>query len=808
MSASLAASASSAGVAPDTAPESPFRGLRGFSASDTDAALFFGRARDQKLIVANLLAARLTILYGRSGIGKSSLLCAGVVNRLRRSEQDADADLRVAVVYVSEWHGDPAAAILDGLREEARRLTGEEIAPTDRGLPLDRALEWWAQRLDAMLLLILDQFEQYFLHHPPAQAQGFERGLAAAIKRQDLRLGCLISLREDALASMDRFKPHMPNLFANRMHLRGLSEAAALEAICRPVERCNEWRAARQQPIALEPGLAQKVVRQLQGLLAPLARGRGAPIVPADGDGDVARPIEPAHLQLVMQALWERETSSGSHTLRRATLDAMGGCEQIIRSHVAASLADLPAGERALAARAIYYLITPSGTKIAHSASDLAKYVHAPQARVAQTLEHLCEVRVMRPLPPAEGSQERRYEVFHDVLAEPMLAWRASFEARRLAARMRWTLAALSAAVAATLAIVAYSTNPAPLRNLELASIDARFAVRGTVAPDRDIVIVVVDPRTLRVLNHGHFGVALRPAFARLFDLVLAGGPKVIADDFDFHAAGDEASLLAAIKRAHGRIVLVSEEFTGSGEVPLFGREEVGAATSLLVELNHAQVGFGGFPLDPGRVYRRMQYAAPGVEGKSENPLPSFAVEVARIAEHHPVPRFAGSAPIDYRGPPRTFPNVSMLDVLRGVVHPSLFAGKIVLVGATAPVSHDLHRTPFTSRATMPGVEIQANAISSVRHGLTLRSAGAALASLLIVLLSFTALLVAAARWGIALAVFAAVAGAYLLLAQLLFDGGVELPLVAPLLALALAGAGTLFARALLARQEHARVHA
>jgi CHASE2 domain-containing sensor protein len=791
----------SAAVDSGTAPGSPFRGLRAFSASDTDAALFFGRDRDQELIVANLLASRLTILYGQSGIGKSSLLCAGIVNRLRQPE-GPDADSRVVVVYVSQWHGEPAAAVLDRLHEETRRLTGEELGPPDRDQPLDGALEWWAQRLDAPLLLVLDQFEQYFLHHPPARTRPFDRALAAAIQNSGLRLGVLISLREDTLAGMDRFKPYMPSLFANRMRLRGLDEAAALEAICRPVERYNELRAA-EPPIQLEPGLAPEVVRQLQELVAPLARGGGAPSAPPDAPPEGARPIEPAHLQLVMQALWEDEQRSGSGALRKTTLEAMGGCKQIIRSHVAASLATLPASERATTANAIYYLITPSGAKVAHTAGDLAGYVHAPPARVQATLEHLCEVRLMRPLPPSEGSLERRYEVFHDLLADPLLEWRASFEAQRLAARMRWALAALAAAVAAVLAIVAYNTNPAPLRKLELGSIDARFAVRGNVAPDRDMVIVTIDRRTLDALNHGEFGNTLRPYIAKLFDLILTGAPRVIADDLDFRKPGHERSLLAAIKRADGRIVLVSEEFNGSGEVPLFGYEEEHGATELLEELNHAQAAFGGFPLDPGRVYRRMQYAAPSVEGERENRLPTFAVAVARIAEGHSIPHFAGTPLIDYHGPPGTFPHVSMLDVLRGRVRPSAFAGKIVVVGAT--VGKDLHRTPFTSRPTMPGVEIQANAISSVRRGLALRSVSPALASLLIVVLSLTALLGATVRWWIATASFIAVAGAYLVLVQVLFDAGVYLPLVAPMLALVLAGAGTLLARAFLARQVHAR---
>ena len=64
-------------------PVSPFKGLAAFGDSELDALFFFGREREREVIVANLLASRLTVLYGESGVGKSSLLAAAVVRDLR-----------------------------------------------------------------------------------------------------------------------------------------------------------------------------------------------------------------------------------------------------------------------------------------------------------------------------------------------------------------------------------------------------------------------------------------------------------------------------------------------------------------------------------------------------------------------------------------------------------------------------------------------------------------------------------------------------------------------------------------------------
>ena len=90
-----------------TAPAgNPFRGLAPFDDSDADAALFFGRAREAEIAIANVLAARLTVLHGPSGVGKSSLARAGVAHALRVDARAARAAGRHAgcgIVTFAGW---------------------------------------------------------------------------------------------------------------------------------------------------------------------------------------------------------------------------------------------------------------------------------------------------------------------------------------------------------------------------------------------------------------------------------------------------------------------------------------------------------------------------------------------------------------------------------------------------------------------------------------------------------------------------------------------------------------------------------
>src|SRR5262249_1054759 len=82
-----------------------------------------------------------------------------------------------------------------------------------------------------------------------------------------------------------------------------------------------------------------------------------------------------------------------------------------------------------------------SGTKIAHSASDLAEWTGRPEAEVTRVLDRLCSGesgRILRAIAPAEDDGSPSYELFHDILAEPIIEWRRGHEqdrARRLARR-------------------------------------------------------------------------------------------------------------------------------------------------------------------------------------------------------------------------------------------------------------------------------------------------------------------------------------------------------------------------------------
>lgn len=98
-------------------PSCPFRGLRSYTGED--ARFFFGRDADTDLIIGNLMASRLTVLYGPSGVGKSSVLAAGVARKLRQMSDETFGYLavrRAVVVHQSQWTQDPLSVLGMALR--------------------------------------------------------------------------------------------------------------------------------------------------------------------------------------------------------------------------------------------------------------------------------------------------------------------------------------------------------------------------------------------------------------------------------------------------------------------------------------------------------------------------------------------------------------------------------------------------------------------------------------------------------------------------------------------------------------------
>jgi hypothetical protein len=229
-------------------------------------------------------------------------------------------------------------------------------------------------------------------------------------------------------------------------------------------------------------------------------------------------------------------------------------------------------------------------------------------------------------------------------------------------------------------------------------------------------------------------------------------------------------------------VVLSTSEVGPHGTTAVLGGEAV------LRRLGARAANTSAIP-DSDGVLRNTRYSIAG--------LKSFAVAVAEADTGRPVrPSLFGGArhpvPIDYAGPPGTFPAVSYSRVLSGRFSPHLLAGKIAIVGASAPTLQDLHQTPMSGSEPMSGPEVLANEVTTVLGGIPLRPPVEAVTILLIALLALLVPL-AGLRLGTLTVVLTGVGllVAWSVVVQLAFDSGSQLDYIDPVAALALATLGT-----------------
>ncbi|MBE9091090.1 hypothetical protein IQ232_15300 [Microcystis aeruginosa LEGE 11464] len=413
-------------------PDCPYQGLMPYLEEQAD--FFFGREKWSAIITDNLMVSRLTILYGTSGVGKTSVLRAGVAHHLRQLAQKnlkESGQPEFAVVVFSAWRDEPVAGLVQKVEKDVKKILPAVEVP-EPGTSLAKTLENWAkvlvtdpERSSGKLLIILDQFEEYFQYHSHEDGEGtFAFEFPRAINESGLPVNFLISLREDTLAKLDHFKGRISNLFGNYLRIPHLDEESAVDAIRKPLGVFNQRLKAGEKSIGIETELVQEVLEQVKvGKVFFVESGKG-------GHDRPSTAIETSYLQLVMERLWKEEMKIGSDCLRLETFKRLGEAENILKQHLNERMEPLLREEKNIAAQVFEYLVTPGGTKITYPALELAEKGGVETQKLEELLRKLSspEQRILRSVgPSSEKPNVERYEIFHDKLAPAILEWRKEY---------------------------------------------------------------------------------------------------------------------------------------------------------------------------------------------------------------------------------------------------------------------------------------------------------------------------------------------------------------------------------------------
>ena len=432
-------------------PKNPWLGLHAYTEQDR----LFGRDRESREVADIVCNNLLTIVYGRSGIGKSSLLRAGVFPRLRyddflpvyiRMEHNTD------VSYLEQiWNNVCAAVRTSGF---SMLPAGNQPVPaTMRELLGGYAFRDVREGIAKHLLLVFDQFEEIFTL-PDSEYRGAVRdffGLLAevlnepsssSVKGSNTAFRLLVCLREDYLYFLESYSATIPSLKRNRYSLCALSREQGREVICSP------------RPGLVDDGVANDILQKI------------------DADGSDA--VDPSILSLFMHELYEK----GQGVITRENVLSQG--DNIIADFYSDGMKEVsPRSAAYLEER----LVTVNGYR--HSLS----YDDATQ-NGGVTPEELERLKRKRIITLEQGAKEGRQiiELSHDVLCPVVLRCRSERKLReekeRLAVqakaarrRSRITLMLLFLAIAVVGSIVYLYLGMQRERNKMLAA-QSRFVTK------------------------------------------------------------------------------------------------------------------------------------------------------------------------------------------------------------------------------------------------------------------------------------------------------------------------------------------
>lgn len=253
-----------------------------------DRHLFFGRTSESLAVFGRWSAERLTVLCGPAGVGKTSLIRAGVVPLAAVGQ----SGLVLPVGAITPLRAPPqVGATANPMVLAVLRSWAPEDPPLDvAGLSIPDFLERVrsaAQPLDTPpIFAVIDQFEAAIRDEPhEAYRQELLDQLVEAVQ-QVRGLHLLVSIRDDHVPEFEEFAGRLGG--AAWYRLSPLGPDAAREAVAGPLRGGGR---------AYAPGAAEEVVRNL----------RTSRIVDVLGGSRevVAETVEPAQLQAACSALWQ-----------------------------------------------------------------------------------------------------------------------------------------------------------------------------------------------------------------------------------------------------------------------------------------------------------------------------------------------------------------------------------------------------------------------------------------------------------------------------------------------------------------------
>ncbi|MBK8921691.1 MAG: hypothetical protein IPM81_09280 [Saprospirales bacterium] len=423
---------------------------------ETDQQLIFkGRQTDTEALFRLVQLESLVVLYGKSGTGKSSLLNAAVIPKLK-----AETDLLpVRIRFNAYREGEAFMAPIETTRLSVRGGAAGHITFLDKLIPGEASLwhdvkeHYILHGGEKGLLLVMDQFEELFTY-PAEQIHTFQEQLSEALfktvpqrywdvleagyaagKRPlepaELKLfqskpalKVVLSIRSDRLHLLNRLDEHLPVILKNLYELDALSPESARQAIEEPAAM-PRMEVFDTEPFLYAPAAIEHILDFLTHERQSVSEAEDETLPPAP------QKIEATQLQIICR---EVEKRVQAYQLRMVQVSDVGDLDAIIEQYYDNQIRSLDPDEQLPARRLI-----EEGLVFEEEERRLSLFeglIFKTYGIKPDTLRKLVDAHLLRAEPSLSGGYT--YELSHDTLVAPVLkAKNLRLDAERREAELR-----------------------------------------------------------------------------------------------------------------------------------------------------------------------------------------------------------------------------------------------------------------------------------------------------------------------------------------------------------------------------------
>lgn len=359
----------------------PYKFLNNFI--EQDETIFFGRDTEINEFLKIVKSNRLSLLFGKSGVGKTSFLLAGIIPKFfaqnylpiyLRCNQNPLTSIKKKLIKLNMLKSKELNEIPEN---ELIKLVIEVLKDTKK-----------------ILVIVIDQFEEFFITLSSHIRKEFIEVLKTIYIEQNIDVKIILSFREDFFVEFHEISHIIPDIINIRYRLSELSEEKARDSIIKPLNIIG---------LSMEGGLVNHILSELS----------------------VHGKIEPAQLQIVCFRLYSK-LKENQKIITWEDLKNSHGVDGILEEYVDFALEDIMSNDREKAKAILKSMVSAKNTRVPLRKSEISKIKYMNQEIGDKEADLLVKELVNRRLiikKTQEREESDSYELTHEYLIGKIKKW-------------------------------------------------------------------------------------------------------------------------------------------------------------------------------------------------------------------------------------------------------------------------------------------------------------------------------------------------------------------------------------------------